>query len=54
MGRQPFWVRRHGITALPVADKVHHQGLYLPNHADLTPDDIAFVTKIFREVALPA
>ncbi|MFM9147202.1 MAG: DegT/DnrJ/EryC1/StrS family aminotransferase, partial [Verrucomicrobiota bacterium] len=54
MGRQPFWVRRHGITALPVADKVHEQGLYLPNHADLTPDDVAHVAKAFREVARPA
>ncbi len=54
MGRQPFWVRRHGITALPVADKVHEQGLYLPNHADLTPEDIVHVAKVFREVARPA
>lgn len=54
MGRQPFWVRRHGITALPVADKVHEQGLYLPNHADLSPDDVAYVAEAFREVARPA
>jgi hypothetical protein len=28
-------------------------GLYLPNHANITPEDIAYVAKNFREVAQP-
>ncbi|MGA0133292.1 MAG: DegT/DnrJ/EryC1/StrS family aminotransferase [Opitutales bacterium] len=53
MGRQPFWIKMHGVTRLPVADKVHDYGLYLPNHANITPEDIAYVAKHFREVAQP-
>ena len=53
MGRQPFWIKKFGVTHLPVADKVHDYGLYLPNHANITPDDVAYVAKHFREVAKP-
>ena len=53
MGRQPFWIKKFGVTHLPVADKVHDFGLYLPNHANITPEDIAYVAKHFREVAQP-
>ncbi len=53
MGRQPFWIKKNGVTRLPVADKVHDFGLYLPNHANITPEDIAYVAKHFREVAQP-
>jgi CDP-6-deoxy-D-xylo-4-hexulose-3-dehydrase len=53
MGRQPFWIRRHGVTALPVADKVHDHGLYLPNHAGLSSEDIAHVADVMRRFARP-
>lgn len=53
MGRQPFWIKKYGVTRLPVADKVHDFGLYLPNHANISPEDIAYVAKHFREVAQP-
>lgn len=53
MGRQPFWIKKFGVTHLPVADKVHDYGLYLPNHANITPEDVAYVAKHFREVAKP-
>lgn len=53
MGRQPFWIKKYGVTHLPVADKVHDYGLYLPNHANITAEDIAYVAKHFREVARP-
>jgi CDP-6-deoxy-D-xylo-4-hexulose-3-dehydrase len=53
MGRQPFWIKKYGVTHLPVADKVHDFGLYLPNHANITPEDVAYVAKHFREVAQP-
>ncbi len=53
MGRQPFWIKKYGVTHLPVADKVHDFGLYLPNHANISPEDIAYVAKHFREVAQP-
>jgi CDP-6-deoxy-D-xylo-4-hexulose-3-dehydrase len=53
MGRQPFWIKRHGVTHLKVADQVHDFGLYLPNHANITADDIAYVAQHFRAVAVP-
>ena len=53
MGRQPFWIRRYGVTALPVADKVHDHGLYLPNHAGLSCEDIAHVADVMRRFARP-
>jgi CDP-6-deoxy-D-xylo-4-hexulose-3-dehydrase len=53
MGRQPFWIRRFGATPLPVADRVHQSGLYLPNHANLSEADIERVARVFREVARP-
>lgn len=51
MGRQPFWIKKYGVTHLPIADKVHDYGLYLPNHANLSPSDIDYVAECFRQVA---
>ncbi len=51
MGRQPFWIKKYGPTHLKVADKVHDYGLYLPNHANITPEDIAYVATHFRAKA---
>ena len=53
MGRQPFWIKRYGVLHLPVADRVHDYGLYLPNHVHITAEDIQYVAKHFRAVARP-
>ena len=53
MGRQPFWIKRYGETRLPIADRVHDYGIYLPNHAQLTSEDILYVSEIFKEIAEP-
>ena len=53
MGRQPFWIKKYGETPLEVADKVHYNGLYLPNHAHLTLEDIEYIAKVFKDVAKP-
>ena len=53
MGRQPFWINRYGETRLTIADRVHDYGIYLPNHAQLTPEDILYVSQMFKEVAEP-
>lgn len=53
MGRQPFWINRYGETRLTIADRVHDYGIYLPNHAQLTPEDILYVSEMFKEVAEP-
>jgi CDP-6-deoxy-D-xylo-4-hexulose-3-dehydrase len=46
IGRQPFWIEKYGLCALPVADKVHFQGFYVPNNPDLTEDEINFICNI--------
>jgi CDP-6-deoxy-D-xylo-4-hexulose-3-dehydrase len=53
MGRQPFWIKRYGVTHLPNADRVHDYGIYLPNHIYLSNEDIKFVCDRFREIAIP-
>jgi CDP-6-deoxy-D-xylo-4-hexulose-3-dehydrase len=40
MGRQPFWVDRFGAQTFPVADRIHETSFMLPNHPDLTLDDV--------------
>lgn len=53
MGRHPFWIKKYGIKNLPNADIVHDNGLYLPNHANIGKEEIDYVCRIFKEVAVP-
>ncbi|MEP1327355.1 DegT/DnrJ/EryC1/StrS family aminotransferase [Pseudophaeobacter sp.] len=53
IARHPFWVRKYGEQVLPTADLIHDFGIYLPNHHNLTANDIARVTTVFKSVARP-
>ncbi|MEP2817766.1 MAG: aminotransferase class I/II-fold pyridoxal phosphate-dependent enzyme [Nitratireductor sp.] len=53
IARHPFWVRKNGEQVLPEADIVHDFGIYLPNHHNLTGNDIARVCETFNAVARP-
>jgi CDP-6-deoxy-D-xylo-4-hexulose-3-dehydrase len=47
MNKQPFfqpYVQSHG---LPVADRVHECGFYLPNHPDLTSEEVEYMRSVF-------
>jgi CDP-4-dehydro-6-deoxyglucose reductase, E1 len=44
MSRQPFWASRFGTTVFPVADQVHTTAFQLPNHPQLSPSDIDFIS----------
>lgn len=46
LGLHPFWFNRFGKASFPVADKIHHQGLFLPNHPFLEPKDIDFISQV--------
>lgn len=46
MGQQPFWIKQYGRVSFPVADKVHYQGLYVPNNQDLTSNEIDFICDV--------
>lgn len=43
IGLHPFWIKKNGKTSLPNADIVHHNGLYLPNHANLKSEEIRYI-----------
>ena len=54
MGEQPFIKKKHfNSFNLKNAEFVDKYGLYLPNHANLSLNDINFVTKKFLSIAIP-
>jgi CDP-6-deoxy-D-xylo-4-hexulose-3-dehydrase len=53
MGRQPFWIKKYGKVNLPVADIIHDNGLYLPNHLYLSKNDIDRITDVVNKTAIP-
>ena len=46
-------VAKFGPSSFPHADIVHNKGLYLPNHMNMTEEDVARVANAFKEVARP-
>jgi CDP-6-deoxy-D-xylo-4-hexulose-3-dehydrase len=51
LGLHPFWVNRYGAASFPVADRIHHCGFFLPNHAALTIEDIDLISRVVLEAA---
>lgn len=51
LGLHPFWINRYGAASFPVADRIHHCGFFLPNHAALFADDIDSISHIVLEAA---
>ena len=43
MSRQPFWSNCYESTAFPVADRIHETAFQLPNHPQLSKEDIHFI-----------
>jgi CDP-4-dehydro-6-deoxyglucose reductase, E1 len=50
MGRQPFWSQRYGAHSFDVADAIHTRSFMLPNHPDLSADDINFICDVVASV----
>jgi len=48
IGKQPFWKNRYGIRSYPNADLIHEFGFYLPNHHNLTEEEIDYITDIIN------
>jgi CDP-6-deoxy-D-xylo-4-hexulose-3-dehydrase len=46
IGKQPFWIKKHGNYKYPNADLIHEFGFYLPNHQDLSKEDLDFIIEI--------
>ena len=46
LGLHPFWFNRYGKASFPVADRVHHCGLFLPNHPRFEAKDVDFISEV--------
>ncbi len=51
IGLHPFWIKKYGKCSFPNADLVHNNGLYLPNHYNLSEEDIKYICDKFKEIA---
>jgi|SRR2546426_1208393 len=51
LGLHPFWSNRYGKASFPVADRIHHCGLFLPNNPSLKPEHIDFISNVVLEAA---
>lgn len=45
----PWWKEKYGYVKMPNAERLHYDGFYLPNHPDLTDDDIRLISKVINE-----
>ena len=50
INKQPFWTKRYPSQHTPTADWIHDYGLYLPNHPQLSKNDIEFTSSIVNQV----
>lgn len=46
LGLHPFWYNRFGKASFPLADRIHHQGFFLPNHPSFKADDITLISRV--------
>ncbi len=49
MARQPFWKSYYQPVDLPNCELLHQQGFYLPNHQDLSEQEIELISKIVND-----
>jgi CDP-6-deoxy-D-xylo-4-hexulose-3-dehydrase len=49
IANHPFWVDKYDVPELPNADLLDEFGFYLPNHQDLSQDDIMTITNIVNK-----
>jgi len=49
MSKKPMWYTQYGETNLPNAELVNKYGFYLPNHQDLSNNDIINIVKILNK-----
>ena len=49
MATKPMWYNENDIPSLPNCELVNEFGFYVPNHQDLTKDDINKITSIINK-----
>jgi len=50
MGTQPFYTRLYGRVELPNCTIVDERGIYVPNHPELTKEQIQFICELILQV----
>ncbi|MBT7895941.1 MAG: DegT/DnrJ/EryC1/StrS aminotransferase family protein [Flavobacteriales bacterium] len=51
MGTQPFYVKKYGRKELPNVSQIDKYGFYVPNHPDLSKEDILKITNIIKDTS---
>ncbi len=51
LGLHPFWYERYGKASFPMADRIHHTGLFLPNHPSLKRADVDHISDVVLAAA---
>lgn len=51
LARHPFWTRSYKTPALPMADRIHHTGLFLPNNPSLSARDVDKIARVVLDAA---
>lgn len=49
MSKKPMWYEKYGIQSLPNCELINQYGFYVPNHQDLTEDEINLICEIINE-----
>lgn len=46
MSKKPMWIKNYGEVTLPNCQVINEYGFYIPNHQDLTSDQITLISNI--------
>lgn len=46
LGLHPFWYEKYGKGSFPMADRIHTQGFFLPNHPSLTLEEVDEISDV--------
>jgi dTDP-4-amino-4,6-dideoxygalactose transaminase len=49
MSKKPMWYEIYGKVSLPNCERINEFGFYIPNHQDLSEDQIKLITDIINE-----
>ena len=49
MSKKPMWYERYGKVSLPNCERINEFGFYIPNHQDLSEDQIKLIIDIINE-----
>ena len=51
LGLHPFWYERYGKGSFPFADRIHHNGFFLPNNPSLTAERVRWISDVVLAAA---